>query len=102
MVNLVRILPDGWRLESFAGALVEIDADRIRRRAILEHRRGREGRCVAHGCECELIEPGTAARLLTRTNRSAPAGPMANVTIVLPRWPASGLLRASADQILAL
>src|SRR6187551_1486674 len=39
---------------------------------------------------------------LTRTNRSAPPGPMANLTVVLPRWPAFGFLRASADQTFEL
>jgi hypothetical protein len=37
-----------------------------------------------------------------RTKGSAPAGPIANVTVVLPCSPVFGFLRASADQIFTL
>src|ERR1051325_8628181 len=51
------------RVRNDSPFLAEIDADGVGVGPILENRRWREGRCVAHGREGELIEPRIAARL---------------------------------------
>ena len=82
--------------------LVEIDADGVGHSPIPEDRGRREGRCVSHRRKRKLAEPRIAARLTDACETQRAGRSNGEVTVVLPRSPAFGFLRARADQILEL